>query len=1346
LEGSRLSVLAWHYHDDDLPGAPADVDLEILGLPAAAGEAHLEHYRIDETRSNAFTAWKRMGSPQAPTAEQYALLETAGRLASLEGPRTARIEGSRVRVGFRLPRQAVSLLVLEWTEPAGESRIRRGTEPLFRGAMAVISVLAELASSRAECGSIGQTAATGVEAIRPLRAESSAGIRLRVPHRADLRLGWIESTDAPAAARVAADRAIGVELLQTFTPLDSRRGALVRTWLKCTGEGPVAIEGIDLLAGVLARDASGVDARYQELAPRSESWFGSPFWSGPDWTRVGRDWQHPGTDTPSVRSYRFDRDGRFEVRGRVYKGDVDGGGGDGIRAIIRFGDSVVWRAEIDGLDRQGAEPELTLDVKRGDVLRFIIHKRGEYYHDTTHWDPVIRSADGAEHRASQDFTIEKQGAGGWFYEMEVGSAGDREGPALRAFTLDLDEMTFPLTSASTSEATSASCLPVGVLSGADGGGGVAWAIAGDSMARDIAPAWRVSSLLSETGEPRLEISAQDPEGWTARRGETVELPSLVLLPFRGHPLRGWTGIAELLRGEEEPRAAVDPLRAVVGAAFRRLEGTESAPHEESPRGPPAAASRVPDLDLWSLLLEDWAREDGRASDGFSPLRAARKHLETARLLIEDLRALGGDGLLREEEILWNRLARAAGAGIVAREAADRLYLRSRWLRRRIALENPLLDFGELLFARRVPTSYSHLVMQYYGWRARPGGGLFVLEEPGYSLRTRDILRDRLGCGSVLEPRLSFDARRVVFSFVQTDGENRDPARLDNEHDVGFFHVWEADVDGSGLRQLTRGPFDDLMPTYLPGGAIAFCSTRRGGYARCFGAQFSPRWHVYTLHRMNPDGSDLRTISFHDTNEWFPSVLDDGRVLYSRWDYIDRDAVTHQNLWAARPDGSNPVALWGNATSRPHCAFQARPIPGTGKIIFTASAHHSITAGSIAIVDPRLAVNGLDAVTRITPEIPFPEAESRDIREYFSAPFPLSETCYLVAYSPRPLVWEPGANDPAALGIYLLDVFGRRELIFRDPEIGSTNPTPLRARPEPPLLPAAESAGSTALGEILLLDAYRGLEDVTGQRVKEIRVVQIFPKSTPVANTPPVGLAAEENARAILGTVAVEADGSARFLVPPRTPVLFQALDENGLAIQTMRTLTYLQPGEKVSCIGCHEHRQTAPANRTAIAALRPASRIEPGDLGGRPFSFVEVVQPILDRRCVSCHGGETTEGKIDLRTLPERGFTRSYWSLCGDASFWGEGTNPRNAAAALVPRFGARNQVEVTPPGGLYGAPGSRLLRLLREGHEGVRLSPDEMRRIAAWIDLNAIFYGTTDPEEQARQLRGEAIAMPRLR
>jgi hypothetical protein len=502
--------------------------------------------------------------------------------------------------------------------------------------------------------------------------------------------------------------------------------------------------------------------------------------------------------------------------------------------------------------------------------------------------------------------------------------------------------------------------------------------------------------------------------------------------------------------------------------------------------------------------------------------------------------------------------------------------------------------------------------------------------------------------------------------------------------------------------------------------------------------------------MNADGADLHILSLNDVSEWFPSVSNAGEILFARWDYIDRDAVTHQNLWSMRPDGSHPAAVWGNATPQPHCVFQARPIPGSRQIVFIASAHHALTAGPVCVLDPGVDPNRLDAIQRLTPG-PFPEAESMQIPEYYQSPWPLSEKYYLVAYSADRLRFEGehlhDPNPDPALGIYLLDAAGNRELIYRHPEVGSTSPIPLVPRRVPPVLAPTLATEQSEVGELIVNDIYHGLGALPRGTVKELRVIQIFPKTTWLANQPLIGFAGEENARAILGTVPVEPDGSVRFLVPARKPILFQALDGNGFAVQTMRSTTSVQPGERTSCIGCHEPRMVAPgAVGQPLALLRPPSHLEPGELGGEPFSFGRFVQPVLDRHCVRCHGGEKTEKGVNLTGTPRGGFSTSYWTLCGKpGEFDGAATNPEKAASALVPRFGQRNQIQTTPPGGRYGALGSRLLMMLRAGHQEVKLSDGDLRRLAAWVDCNAVFHGAYDPAGPTSQLSGQPLPMPAI-
>jgi hypothetical protein len=1065
-------------------------------------------------------------------------------------------------------------------------------------------------------------------------------------------------------------------------------------------------------------------ANYQPLSYRNDMWYGSTYWTGPDWTRVGKDWHHPGEQTSSIRRFDVPHDGRVTVQGRVCKADTNGG--DGVHLEILLGRRLVWQADINADDSVGVEPQLSLDVRAGESLRFVVHRRGTIGYDTTHWDPVLAFEGGETYQASRAFSTTQQGEGGWHYEMQLDA--DRllqsRGLVVHGFRPLLSLYDRAIGSTQSVEISTADSLPAWIVADErDSSGLLLCCSTGDACVLRCAQ--------SEDGVLRTQVAWTPPAtAATLLPGQSLKLPTCIVASYDGPWTAGVQALQRLLTTAESHGELAAVSSAVAHGARRAGMARDDQAN--------------PELDLVAMVQMDWAQQDALQDNAESYARACALQIDKALHLVVQLRRLRpGDFLLPELEQL-EQLA-AAQRRVHDLDQWRSLYLQVRWLKRRIALANPLMNFGSLMFCKRVPTSYSHLVMQYYGWRAQPGGGIFVLDRPGDSLSCRDVFAGRLQTGNVLEPRLSYDGNRITFAFVacRQDGQPWDPAAIDNQVDDGFYHIWSGRTDGTDLQQLTRGPYDDLMPCWLPDGGIALSSTRRRGYARCFGGQFSQRWHVYTLHRMNADGTGLRLLSAHDTNEWFPTVLDTGHILYSRWDYIDRDAVTHQNLWAMRPDGTDPLAVWGNATSAPHCAFQAQQIPGTGKIVFTASAHHSVTAGSLVVVDPSVSDNGHAAITRITPEVPFPEAETTDIREYYEAPWPLSEEYFLTAYSPVPLVWEPGANARNALGLYLLDKFGNRELIYRDPDIGCTNPCPLVARPVPPVVSSALADDAADTGEMMLADVYQGLGNVPRGTIKQLRVIQILPKTTNVANAPRVGLALEENARAILGTVPVEPDGSARFMVPAMKPILFQALDADGLAYQTMRTVTYVQPGERVACLGCHESRQTTPVNQVAMALRRPASSIEPGAYGGRPFSFMELVQPVLNKHCVSCHGPEKQEAHFDLSATPRDGFVQSYWALCGDRDFWAAGTNPTNAAEAWVPRFGGRNQVQVTPPGGLYGARGSRLIKLVRSGHHEVQLSAEELQRIAAWIDCNATFYGAYRPEEQARQLRGELLAMP---
>ncbi len=846
--------------------------------------------------------------------------------------------------------------------------------------------------------------------------------------------------------------------------------------------------------------AGGYDAfHYAPMSHRDDTWYGSSYWTGPDWTRVGKDWQHSGTHTSSIRCFKAPRDGQISIRGRVYKADTNGG--DGVRLEVRVGRQSLWRAEIDAADKIGVEPVLSLPIHRGDAIRFIVQRRGEIGFDTTHWDPVISYEDGTRYQASEGFS-RQQGAGGWYYEMEsdADAAAALGSATIHRFGRQLLLQQDELLTGRLVELRPTESLPIWILADRSDSSGILLAAA----STDHPVVFRCEQ--TENGDLAMHILTEYVDSQTILPGDAIDLPTVLLAAYQGNWLSGFRHLQQTLASNRKV-APVAVLRHALHEAAR-VSGFCDAQSE-------------PEVDMIAMIQRDWQRQDELNDEVESYMSATRQHLDRAERLLHafiDQQVDIPDGWKQELQHLQSRvqqttqqngqattsesLERAANplaAGVSAHDEGNAppaatlqrwqsLYLQTRTLKRRIALANPLLNFGPLLFCKRVPTSYSHLVMQYYGWRARPGGGIFVLDRPGTSLACHDILAGQLTEGNVLEPRLSYDGTKIVFSYVKCrgDGSSYDPGVIDNTTDEGFYHIWTINVDGTGLKQLTSGPYDDLMPCWLPDGGIAFSSTRRRGYARCFGGQFSRRWHVYTIHRMNGDGTGIERLSAHDTNEWFPTVAHDGNIFYSRWDYIDRDAVTHQNLWAMRPDGTNPIAVWGNATSAPHCSFQLQPIPESNKIVFTASAHHSIAGGSLAIIDPSVSNNGQAAITRLTPSIPFPEAESSDIREYYAAPWPLSEDYFLVAYSPTPLVWEPGANLPNALGIYLLDTQGNRELIYRDPKIGSTNPCPLVTRPRPPMVPSMLPDDAPLTGEMLLTDVYEGLADVPRGTIKQLR--------------------------------------------------------------------------------------------------------------------------------------------------------------------------------------------------------------------------------------------------------------------
>lgn len=719
------------------------------------------------------------------------------------------------------------------------------------------------------------------------------------------------------------------------------------------------------------------------------------------------------------------------------------------------------------------------------------------------------------------------------------------------------------------------------------------------------------------------------------------------------------------------------------------------------------------------------------------------------------------------------------------------------IRRKITFANPLLNFDKMLFlthyTQRQGKGEVHMVDQYFGFNAKPGGNIWMLENPfSDSAMARPMFAETplsngrqkgktLADGSFLSLELSYDASKIYFAWTEAHNNivddkadwstqpwtyaesRRRPAGyhhyyLDSDR---VYHLYSADLKTGELKQLTDGKLNDIDPVELPNGRIVFISERIDGNARC-GARWSA---TSTLHSMLPDGSDMYPISYHETTEWHPSVTNRGALVYSRWDYVDRDNLVAHHMWQCYPDGRDPRSNHGNYPSvrvnRPCAELSIRAIPNSSKFVAVSAPHHGVAFGSLITIDVNTPDdNAMSQVRRLTPETKFPETESEPgvsnpdhtvgghYPENYGSPWPLDEDFNICVYD------RNGRNH----GIYVVDAFGNRELIWHDPAVPCLDPIPFAPRVRPPVIPdmtfqaaASRDPGTPAPtdGEVLILNVYEGERPVSKDvKVKWLRIVNLFPKSNVYVDEPRVSVAIESLARGSLGLVPVEDDGSVYFKMPAGINVYFQLLDENKRAVQSMKSATYLHAGERLSCIGCHESKSNAPMNlnmQTVKALTRAPSLPAPEPIGGYPMAYPRLVQPVLDKNCVACHdknpkapvlNGDVRyvqkdkDGKAVEKTQ-HYGWSNSYAALSRFA--WGK----HGGNGTMLPRNGGCYSVP-----GQVGAYASKLFPMLQKGHHEVKLTDDEMYRLTLWLDLNSNFLGSYDDVEAQR--RGELV-LPRL-
>ena len=644
--------------------------------------------------------------------------------------------------------------------------------------------------------------------------------------------------------------------------------------------------------------------------------------------------------------------------------------------------------------------------------------------------------------------------------------------------------------------------------------------------------------------------------------------------------------------------------------------------------------------------------------------------------------------------------------------------------------NPGQEAGleRLVMIQRQPLKPTH-VYTYHVEGLAKGGGLFVMDAAGGDPQCIVDASD----GVILDCQVSYDGTRILFSWKRGMDEP--------------FGIWSVNADGSGLAHAIDHPSNNMNACWLPDGGIAFLSDRKPAFAYCW-TSTSP-----VLYRADADGGNVIRLSANYLTDFTPSVMQDGRILFSRWEYVDRPAIPIQSLWAVSPDGTMLSGVFGNRVLGPATFMEAREIPGgAGKILCVMTSHNGPCRGAIGIVDPAIDGNAQEAIRNLTPEIDIGKVtdprRGNAMRGPYESPVPLDDRHFLVS--------REGT-------ILLRDYDGTVETSLREPldGMGFYSAQPLRPRPLPrSYLLRKTVPDREAPAEVLMHDVTIGLGDAVKKgEIKRIAVVQEMEKDIRSETTqrqfgfqfPVVSCGATYAPKRVWGFADVEEDGSAHFEVPANLPIYFLPLDSEGRAVQRMRTFTHFMPGERQSCIGCHADRNYAPAptyyTTASIAASRPAQKLAEPDWGnGHGFSFARVVQPVLDRHCVSCHDHES---ELDLSGDRTDYFNVAYENLArrgtqaehgGDAhgGMAGFGRNPHTS---WIPTYNGceSNILDIAPK--TWGSPASQLADLVIGGHPDekgeprINLTDDEQLRILMWIDLNVPYYGTSQSRQPA--LRG---------
>lgn len=574
--------------------------------------------------------------------------------------------------------------------------------------------------------------------------------------------------------------------------------------------------------------------------------------------------------------------------------------------------------------------------------------------------------------------------------------------------------------------------------------------------------------------------------------------------------------------------------------------------------------------------------------------------------------------------------------------------------------------------------------------------------------------------------LNWDAKRVCFV-------KKDPA------DGNRLKLWEYRFGEAEAKPITpKGVDYDIGDgCYLPDGKFIVTATASEQGLPCE----SGRMAMTNTYRYDPATDKMERLTFDQDSNWSPTMLDDGRVMFVRWEYCDQTHFFSRILMTMRPDGTRQLAYFGSNGFWPNHYGDPKPIPGAnGKFICVATGHHASKAGRLALFDVSKGRAEAAGCEQMIPgwKKPIPER----IEDYlYAGDWPKFLTPFPLGHNPRKdgagkyFLTAMRASGEDLWGIYLVDVFDNLTLLCEIEGSSLTEPIRFEQSTPPPVYPDSIVPGEKTC-TVHVADIYNGpgLRGVPRGTVKQVRVFAYHYAYNKAGSHEGVGTESSWDMKYVLGTAPVREDGSVYFVAPAHTPIALQPLDASGQAIQLMRSWFVGMPGEKVACTGCHE---SANSIYNVPPLLTKPDALEPSICGGLTWSFMRDIQPILTRNCAQCHNDETTDtdmtmdgpyGKQSLIgrrpnlasikpvILPYRdglrpggagAFTRSYHDL-----------NP------YVRRPGPESDNHIFNPGE-YAANTSVLIQMLKRGHKGVQLTDEEWRLLYTWIDLNAPFWGT---------------------